>query len=256
MFHLARVKRSRHVPVAAGGHMAFTSEVESSAVVGTKAKDFKDSGGGGAGGGKPAIEGVILAGRGDAGPEGPKEGVKLGVGHGLHGTGWLVGWCPVTVGAAALRGNAGSRCSAPAPACAILVARGGCSPVGGTRGGLGWRDGALAEVGGEVDLVNGVGWGEAFVYKAFCGRVLIGSREVPKQEFLCGDDVAELAVCLAPEVVNYFAWLFAEPFGVHFQRAALFKKSPVEVFGKAADEAVGEEEGGAAPDSSDIGNQL
>jgi hypothetical protein len=79
--------------------------------------------------------------------------------------------------------------------------------VTGVVGGGG--GGALAEVGGEEALSNGEGGAEAFVDDAGSGGGLVRAREVALQQLLVGDDVAELAVCFSPEVVNYLAGLFA-----------------------------------------------
>jgi hypothetical protein len=118
------------------------------------------------------------------------------------------------------------------------------------------RDGPLAEVSGEDALGNGEGGAEAFVNDAGCGRRLVSAREVTLQQFLLGDDVAELTVGLPPKVVHYLAGFFAEPVGVRLQLAALFKKGSVELSSKGANEAVGEEESRAVPDPFDIGHQL
>jgi hypothetical protein len=50
LFHFAWIKLRRHVPVAAAINTAVSLEVESSAVIGGKTKEFKGPGGGGAGG--------------------------------------------------------------------------------------------------------------------------------------------------------------------------------------------------------------
>jgi hypothetical protein len=80
LFHFAWVKLGRHVLEAAVIKVAVAFEVESPTVIGGKTKEVKGPGGGGVGGGKPASKRVILAGRRDPRPEGPKVGMKLGVG--------------------------------------------------------------------------------------------------------------------------------------------------------------------------------
>jgi hypothetical protein len=202
LFHCAWVKLFGHVLEAAVTDVAVAFEVESPAVIIRKTKEFKGPDGVGVCGGKPSTKRVILAGRRDSRPEGPKEGMNLGVDLTLGG-GVVAG------GAAASRGTAVPCCTAAASACVMTVARGGVALVCGSRVGGGRRGGALAEVGREEALGNGEGGAEAFINDAGSGGGMVRAREVALQQLLVGDDVAELAVCLSPEVVHYLAGLFA-----------------------------------------------
>jgi hypothetical protein len=118
LFHFAWVKLNRHVIVAAVCTGAGAFEVELPAVSRCKTDDSKGSGGAGVGGGKPASKRVVLAGRRDPRPEGPKLGVKLGVDPCLSALGVGLG----AVDAAASCGAAASRWTSAASAGAIAVA--------------------------------------------------------------------------------------------------------------------------------------
>ena len=68
--YLAGVKLGGWMSAGAAAEVAFAGEDILGTIVGGEPEDLQDLGGAGVGMGKPSIEGVLAAGRGNGGPEG------------------------------------------------------------------------------------------------------------------------------------------------------------------------------------------
>jgi hypothetical protein len=82
---------------------------------------------------------------------------------------------------------------------------------------------------------------------------LIDASEVALNQVIVGDNVLEFPVCFLPEVVNYFARLYAEPLEVCFEVALLLQCAFVDILGEGSNVTLWEKEQGAVPYSLEEG---